>query len=120
VFFGFAALFMKRSPFISPWIASLIDEKLGAGSSEAFMVRLQPLLMFSVAGLIGSAAMAKGCWQSGRGANRLDDAGVSVFQQRRVCIGTSDSASAARARGLVRWRVSSDNCWSRFKSSCKS
>ena len=70
VFFGIAALFMKRSPFISPWIASLIDERLGVGSSEAFMVRLKPLLLFSTAGLIGSAAMAKQCWQGGEG--RLD------------------------------------------------
>ena len=67
VFFGVAALFMKRSPFISPWIVSLIDEKLGAGGSEAFMVRLKPLLLFSVAGVIGSAAMAKDCWQGGEG-----------------------------------------------------
>jgi hypothetical protein len=67
VFFGVAALFMKRSPFISPWIASLIDEKLGAGSSAAFMTRLKPLLLFSAAGLIGSAAMAKDCWQGGEG-----------------------------------------------------
>ena len=70
VFFGVAALFMKRSPFISPWIASLIDEKLGMGSSEAFMARLKPLLLFSTAGLIGSAGMAKDCWQGGEG--RLD------------------------------------------------
>ena len=67
IFFGVAALFMKRSPFISPWVASLIDERLGAGGSEAFMVRLKPLLLFSVAGLIGSAAMAKDCWQGGEG-----------------------------------------------------
>jgi hypothetical protein len=67
VFFSVAALFMKRSPFISPWIASLIDEKLGAGSSAAFMTRLKPMLLFSAAGLIGSAAMAKDCWQGGEG-----------------------------------------------------
>lgn len=65
VFFSVAALFMKRSPFLSPWIASLIDEKLGAGSSAAFMTRLKPLLLFSAAGLLGSAAMAKNCWQGG-------------------------------------------------------
>ena len=64
-FFGVPALFMKRVPFISPWVASLIDEKLGAGSSEAFTARLKPLLLFSAVGLISSAAMAKNCWQGG-------------------------------------------------------
>lgn len=66
LFFGIAALFTKRSPFISPWIASLVDEKLGSGSTESFMTRLRPLLLLSVAGLIGSAAIAKGCLQGGK------------------------------------------------------
>lgn len=62
-----AALFVKRPPFISPWIASLIDETWGSGYSTDFMARLKPLLLFSVAGLIGSLAIVKGCWQDGQG-----------------------------------------------------
>jgi hypothetical protein len=66
-FFCVAALFMKRSPFVSPWIASLIDDTWGSGCSTDFMARLKPLLLFSMAGLIGSIAMVKGCWQDGQG-----------------------------------------------------
>lgn len=67
VFFGGAALFAKRSPFISPWIAGLIDEKLGAGVCEGFMVHLKPMLLFSAAGLIGAAGLAFNCRHSGAG-----------------------------------------------------
>jgi hypothetical protein len=67
VFFVGMALFTKRSPFLSPWIAGLIDEKFGVGSCERFMVRLRPLLLFAAAGLLGAAATAASCWRSGAG-----------------------------------------------------
>ncbi|XHS77855.1 hypothetical protein ACFJGW_19375 [Burkholderiaceae bacterium UC74_6] len=67
VFFGASALFTKKAPFISPWIASLIDERLGPSRTQAFMVRLKPLLLFSVASLVTAAAAARSCWQAGAG-----------------------------------------------------
>ncbi|AGU47402.1 putative transmembrane protein [Variovorax paradoxus B4] len=67
VFFVGMALFTKRSPFLSPWIAGLVDEKFGVGSCERFVVRLKPLLLFAAAGLLGAAATAASCWRSGAG-----------------------------------------------------
>jgi hypothetical protein len=67
VFFVGMALFTRRSPFLSPWISSLVDEKFGVGSCERFMVRLRPLLLFAAAGLLGAAATAASCWRSGAG-----------------------------------------------------
>lgn len=67
VLFVGMALFTRRSPFLSPWIASLADEKFGIGSYERFMVRLRPLLLFAAAGLLGAAATAVSCWRSGAG-----------------------------------------------------
>jgi hypothetical protein len=94
VLFGIAALFMKRSPFISPWIASLIDERAGAGSSEAFMARLKPLLLFATAGILGAASMAKSCWQDGSG---LADWTMPGFL-------LSGSAAFALVHLILRWR----------------
>ena len=94
VFFGVGALFMKRSPFISPWIASLIDERVGAGTSEAFMARLKPLLLFSTAGIIASAAMAKDCSQGGEG---LADWTMPGFL-------FSGSVAFALVHLILRWR----------------
>ncbi len=83
-----------RSPFMSPWIASLIDERLGAGSSETFVARLKPLLLFSVAGLIGSAGMAKECWQGGEGQMNWTATGFLA----------SGSVAFALAHLILRWR----------------
>ncbi|WP_431263691.1 hypothetical protein ACQ859_27770 [Roseateles chitinivorans] len=65
LFFSIGAFWTKRSPFLSPWIADLIDQRLGAGGSHAFMARLKPLLLMAAASLVGSAQLAMSCWQSG-------------------------------------------------------
>lgn len=64
VVFVAMALFSKRSPFASPWLASLADERFGAGSHDRFMVRLKPLLLFSASGFVGAATLAMGCRQA--------------------------------------------------------
>lgn len=56
VLFGVGALFAKRSPFLSPWIAHLVDGRFGAGACEAFLVRLKPVLLFGVAALSSAVA----------------------------------------------------------------
>ncbi|WLI91112.1 hypothetical protein Q4S45_08330 [Massilia sp. R2A-15] len=67
VFFCVTSIFMKRALFVSPWIASLIDRKRGAGFSASFMVRLKPLLLFSATSLICAAGTAMQCAKGGEG-----------------------------------------------------
>ncbi|WP_431260691.1 hypothetical protein ACQ86G_11605 [Roseateles chitinivorans] len=64
LFFSIGAFWTTRSPFLSPWIAELIDQRLGAGGSQAFLARLKPLLLMAVASLVGSAHLAMRCWHS--------------------------------------------------------
>lgn len=59
--FGGGALFTRHSPFMSPWIIGLIDERTGAGSYARFLTRLKPLLLFSASGFVSAAAVAVGC-----------------------------------------------------------
>lgn len=94
VFFGGAALLAKRSPFISPWIAGLIDEKFGVGTCESFMVRLKPMLLFSVAGLIGAAALASACRQGAAGHVNWTVPGLLV----------SGSVAFGLMHFVMRWR----------------
>lgn len=68
LFFGGFALFARHSPFLPQWIAGLINQKLGAGASEAFMARLRPLLLFAVGGLIGAVKMVIDCAHAGAGS----------------------------------------------------
>jgi hypothetical protein len=60
---GLGSFWTKRSPFMSPWLASLIDQRLGVGGTVAFMARLKPMLLFSVTAFIGAGAMLKACGQ---------------------------------------------------------
>jgi hypothetical protein len=58
---GIGSFWTKRSPFMSPWVASLVDQRLGVGAANAFIARLKPLLMFSVCALLGSGAFLATC-----------------------------------------------------------
>jgi hypothetical protein len=60
---GVGAFWTKRSPFMSPWLASVLDQRLGAGGTVAFIARLRPLLLFSVTALFGAGALLGACAQ---------------------------------------------------------
>jgi hypothetical protein len=62
---GLGSFWTKRSPFMSPWLASLIDQRLGAGGTIAFIARLRPLLLFSVTSFFGAGALLSACAQGG-------------------------------------------------------
>ncbi len=61
VVFGLGGFFGKRSPFIWPWLAELVDERWGRGCTERFLVRLKPLLLMAVAMLCSVLGMILGC-----------------------------------------------------------
>jgi hypothetical protein len=63
-FFSIAAWFAPRSPFFVPQLAKLINERLGANTYEAYMVRLKPVLMFGVSGLFGGLVLLLHCGSS--------------------------------------------------------
>lgn len=58
---GVGSFWTKRSPFMSPWLASLIDQRLGAGGTVAFIARLRPLLLFSVTSFFGAGVLLGAC-----------------------------------------------------------
>lgn len=94
LFFGVSALFMKRSPFMSPWIASLIDAKWGSGSTAAFLVRLKPILLFSATGFISAIMTMRDCWQDGVGTVSWTAPGFML----------STGLAFALVHTILRWR----------------
>jgi hypothetical protein len=94
VFFAGAALFIRSSPFVSPWIANRINEKFGAGEYERFIERLKPLLLFSATGLIGAVKLMFECGQ----------AGASPIDWTMPGFLASGGLSFAILHGILRWR----------------
>ena len=59
VFFPVVAFWIRGSPFYSPRVAKLVDERFGAGTLEAFLVRLRPMLLFGAVAVVqGLTAMS--------------------------------------------------------------
>ncbi len=70
VVFGVGALFAKRSPFFSPWLAQMVDAKYGPRMFETFLQRLKPLLLFGVATLVTAAIAFVRCSAMGAATTR--------------------------------------------------
>jgi hypothetical protein len=65
VFFGLGGLFQKRSPFMAPWLAEIIDSRFGAGATERFLVALKPMLLFAASSVVGAISVARACSRGG-------------------------------------------------------
>ena len=63
-FFSACACVFPRSPFSSPLLSRLVDNRFGPNTYESFLTRLKPALMFGVSALIGAGAYAFRCTQS--------------------------------------------------------
>lgn len=94
VMFAGGAWFMKRGPFAAPWLAALVDEKVGAGSYENFLVRLKPLLLMSAGALAQAAVLAVQC----------SDVSGSAALPISVGFMVSGSVAFALAHCVLRWR----------------
>jgi hypothetical protein len=69
VVFGLSGLFAKRSPFLAPWAAEVLDARFGPGATVRFLVALKPMLLLAASAGIGSLAMARVCGAEGVGAS---------------------------------------------------
>lgn len=59
--FALFAWVAPRAPFFVPPLAKLINERFGANTYEAYMVRLKPVLMFGVSDLLGGLVLLWHC-----------------------------------------------------------
>lgn len=65
LFMVIGALRTKQSPFLTPLLVRRIDDRFGADTLRAFLVRLRPLLLLSLAGLLSAGLLAWTCSQGG-------------------------------------------------------
>lgn len=65
VVFGIAALRAPYSPFYAQNLAAFVDSRAGVGFLESFLVRLRPLLLFGVEGLLSGIHQVWACDQVG-------------------------------------------------------
>jgi len=88
------AFFIKQGPFEAPWLAALVDERVGAGSYENFMLRLKPMLLMSAGALAQAVVLAVQCSHERDGAALPMSVGFML----------SGSVAFALAYCVLRWR----------------
>lgn len=94
IFFGASAWFAKRAPFDAPWLAALVDEKLGVGSYANFLQRLKPMLLIA-AGAISSAGVLMAQCMNG---------GLGVGNNFHAAFALSAGVAFALSHAVMRWR----------------
>jgi hypothetical protein len=63
--FGIAAFRAPHSPLYAQNLAAFVDRRLGIGFLESFLIRLRPLLLFGVGGMLSGLHQVLACNQAG-------------------------------------------------------
>jgi len=94
VVFGIAAFRAPHSPFYAQSLAAFIDRRVGVGFLESFLVRLRPLLLFGVGGMLSGLHQVWAC----------DQAGVPISFQSRGWFFASGGAAFILSHVILRLR----------------